>query len=343
MTDPETSIEPHPASIHTTREDSPTGSEAADVDTREQSLSKLWGEILGVDVVDPAADFTELGGNSLHAARLVARIRTRYGTELPLRELFDARTVGGLARLVARRGAARPAGRTPGTSLPPVHRDPASAPVPSLSQQRLWFLDRLNAAAGVAYNVPMVARVRGPLDLTALRGALDDVVRRHEQLRTSFHLVDGRLAVRVEDVLPSVGVIDLRHHRDPEHEALQQSERLAAEHLDLGTVPLLRCAVFRVGEDLHLVAIVLHHMVSDGWTVDVIDRELAEAYRARTENDRARLPEPRLEYRDFARWSTGVPGSRGRPPSWTCPRTTRAPRCAATGAGALTGAPRRAC
>ena len=268
----------------------------------ERSLSTLWCEILSVAAVDPAADFTELGGNSLHAARIVARVRTGYGLDLSLRDLFVAGTVRGLARLVAGRHVGTPAG------LAPLHRQAGASPVPSLSQQRLWFLDRLDTG-GVAYNVPLATWVRGPVEVAALRGAFEDLVRRHEQLRTSFHLVEGRLTARVADALPPLQLVDLRDHPDPEAVARQRSERLAAEHLDLGTAPLLRCLVFRTGEDRHLVTVVLHHMVSDGLTVDILDRELAEFYQARLAGGRAPLPQLRLEYRDFARWQHDLAGS----------------------------------
>jgi amino acid adenylation domain-containing protein len=273
------------------------GTQAAAENDTERDLAAMWADLLEVPVgVD--ADFIELGGNSLHAVRIIARIRARYGAELSLHDFFAAGTVRGLGRLL---GRGHDEGRaTPRT--PPVRRAAEPDLVPSLSQQRLWFIDHLSAAAGVAYNVPVASRLRGPLDRPALTAAVTDVVARHEQLRTAFVLDDGQVCARVRDDVPAVPLVDLEGHPEPELTALREAGRLAAAHMDLGAAPLMRCAVFRIAENDHLMLMVLHHIVADGWTVNIIDRDLAEAYAARTAGQRPPPRDHTLEYRDFARW-----------------------------------------
>ncbi|MEU4114225.1 amino acid adenylation domain-containing protein [Kitasatospora sp. NPDC028055] len=272
-------------------------------DGLRDELARLWAEIFGVAAVDPAVDFTELGGNSLHAARVAARIRGRHGADLTVRELFEARTVAGLAHLLDQRLRHRADGSpTRAAALPPVRRAPGEGPAYSLGQRRLWFLDHLSPAAGVSYNVAAAARLHGPLDRAALEAAWASVARRHEQLRTTFLLVDGELDTRVHDAVAPLRTTDLSGHPAPEQEALDRAARLAAEHIDLGREPLPRPALFRLGEDDHLLVLVLPHLIADGRTLDVIDRDLARAYRQHTGGPDEALPEPALSYRDFAHW-----------------------------------------
>ncbi|MFJ1767385.1 amino acid adenylation domain-containing protein [Amycolatopsis sp. NPDC088138] len=262
----------------------------------EAGLAAMWGQVLGLDAIGRDVDVVQLGGNSLHAARVLARIRARYGTDLSLRELFAAGTVRALARLVDGR-------RAPGSAPVRVRADPETdATLLSPGQRRLWFLDHLSPAAGVAYNVPVTTRIRGRLDLAALQGAVTDVVLHHEQLRTSFVLDGTRLRTRVENRAPTVRVVDLGAAPDAEQEALRQAAGLAREHFDLGHAPLVRCAIFRLGPEDHLMTTVLHHMVADGWTVGIFDRELAGAYRARVDSTRTEPAGHPLGYRDFAQW-----------------------------------------
>jgi amino acid adenylation domain-containing protein len=284
------------------------GPPAGDGGGLEPALGRIWSEVLGIPAAGYHEEFTELGGTSLHAAQIRSRIRARFGAELSFRELFEARTISDLAILLSRYREAGLAGQ-PEPLLPPVRRAPGSDVVPSLSQQRLWFLDHLSSAAGVAYNLPAAARLRGPLNVPALQSAINDVIWRHEQLRTSFHLADGRLCAQVGDELPSVRIVDLSNCRDPEHEALRQAERLASEHIDLGKGPLLRCAVFRLGAEDHLMTVVFHHVVADGWSVSIFDRDLAEAYRARLADRPPAWPDFRIEYRDYAGWQRGLANS----------------------------------
>ncbi|MFH9353658.1 amino acid adenylation domain-containing protein [Kitasatospora sp. NPDC017646] len=257
--------------------------------TTEHAVAAVWGEVLDLATVARDADFIALGGTSLHAARIVSRLRARHGAGLTMSEFFAAGTVAGTAAVLDRSEAAH--------SVVPRSAD---APlVPSLAQRRLWFLDHLNETAGTSYNIPVVTRVRGPLDIAALTSALGDVVARHEQLRTSFSFADGDLRARCDGGLPTVEVVDLT---DRPQEAARLVADLTAVHLDLGRAPLLRATVLRLGGDEHVIVLVIHHIVSDGWTVDLLDRDLATAYAARIAGRSPEFAPATRTYRDFAQW-----------------------------------------
>ena len=277
-------------------------------DILEEQLAELWCRILGIESVNRSSGFTSLGGNSLHAARIAAGIRARHSVQVLLREVFDTGTVRDLAALIAaRRAQSAPA--TPGVSMPRLRgeRQDCGEPdgrdlVPSLGQRRLWFLDHLAPAAGVAYNVTALTRLHGPLDVPALRSAVSDVLSRHEQLRTSIRLVDGELCAHIEGVPPGPDLVDLRDHPHPDEEAAHLTALLAADHIDLTRGPLFRCVLYRLSDEHHLLAVVLPHLVSDGWSLDVLDRDLDHAYRARLTSRPPSWPEPGPRYRDFAHW-----------------------------------------
>ena len=277
----------------------------------EETLARIWESVLEVSP-GPDADFAELGTNSLHAAQILARVRTRFDVKVSFREFFDAGTVRGLGDLLRLRlGEVRADGTGP--ALPELRPEPRRAAppdiVPSLSQQRLWFIDHMRPGDGVAYNLPVATRLRGPLDLPALNASIADVVRGQEQLRTAFALDgDGRVTAQPGDAIPPVRLVDLTGRPAPVAEALRQAERLAAAHIDLRAAPLMRCTVFRLADDDHLMVVVLHHIVADGLTVNIIDRDLAAAYRARVGGDGQAAREVNSGYRDFARWQRMLTG-----------------------------------
>ncbi|MGW2817185.1 amino acid adenylation domain-containing protein [Streptomyces sp. NPDC001415] len=274
-------------------------------DRLRADLARIWGDVLGTGPVDATADFTELGGNSLQAARIAARVRTRLGTHVSVAELFEHGTVTALARLLADRP------RDTGDALTPVTPAPGDGPLLAPAQRRLWFLDQLSPAAGTAYNVPALTRLRGPLDSTALYAAWQDVADRHEQLRTVFTFTGDVLHAEPTDSRAGLDLVDLTGQPDPYGHGLRAADERAAQHIDLASGPLARLTLYRLAADDHLLLLVLPHLVSDGRTLDVIDRDLAHAYRRRTGGAQAReLPELTLEYRDFARWSAGLDAER---------------------------------
>ncbi|MDT9685984.1 amino acid adenylation domain-containing protein [Streptomyces sp. TRM76323] len=271
---------------------------AAPRDTTERVVAEIWAEVLGVERVGIDDGFFDLGGHSLLATMAVSRIAERLGREVELRTLFENPRIREFGPLV---GAARRA--SAGGGVVPVDR---SGPLPmSFAQERMWFLDRMSER-GEEYVLWYSWRVRGGLDRTAWQGALDDVVARHEVLRTALVEVDGRPAQRVRGTV----AVPLEWHAvaaDDDGAGLPElvRERAAAfatRRFDLAAPPLLRSAVWELAPGDHVAVIAFHHAATDGWSKDVLVGELTACYTARLAGQRARLPELALQYGDFAVW-----------------------------------------
>src|SRR5690606_37593829 len=251
-------------------------------ETPEQELlAGIFAEVLGLEQVGIHDDFFELGGHSLLATQVVSRIRSAFRLELPVRSLFEAPTVAGLARHLAELRRQHEAEEEPEPPIVPVPRDQAELPL-SFSQQRLWFLHRLEPES-TAYNISGAARRRGALDTGALERSFSEVVRRHESLRTTFHEIDGRPVLRIHAPTPfTLPVTDLSGLSPEEREA--EVRRRAAEEasrpFDLEQGPLFRAELLRLADDEHVLLLGMHHIVSDGWSFGVLTRELGTLYRA---------------------------------------------------------------
>ncbi|MFJ8477263.1 non-ribosomal peptide synthase/polyketide synthase [Kitasatospora sp. NPDC094011] len=263
----------------------------------ERALAAVWAEVLGVDPVGVGDDFFELGGDSILAARTLARTAERLGVRLTLRDVFTARTVAALAALLDDRPSAAPP-----APIPPA---PAGRPAPaSAAQRRLWFLNDLDAG-GTEYNTGVALRLRGTPDTEALRRALHRLAERHDALRTTFGTVDGRLVQHVAAAVElPLRTADLGALPAEEREAA--AERLLTEELgrpyDLAGGPLTRALLVRLADRDHLLLLGQHHIVTDGWSVGVLTRELAALYRAEATGEPDGLPAPALQYPDFAHW-----------------------------------------
>ncbi|MFI1288116.1 amino acid adenylation domain-containing protein [Streptomyces sp. NPDC020792] len=267
---------------------------------QEEILCGLFAEILGASVVGIDDSFFELGGHSLLATRLVTRIRSVFGVRISLRSLFESPTVAALAHLLTSDG---PVARR----IEPVPR-PVDVPL-SLQQTRLWFINRFEGPSP-AYNVPMAARLTGPLDVAALRAALADVARRHECLRTVFPDRDGTPCQVVVDTVPELRVTDV----DPAGLAAALAQA-ASEGFDLTAEPPVRARLLRLGDEEHVLLVVMHHIVMDEWSAVPFGRDLSAAYGARREcGEPAFAPLP-VQYADFALWQREVLGSEDDPDS----------------------------
>jgi amino acid adenylation domain-containing protein len=266
----------------------------------EGILAGIWEEVLRRERVGVHDNFFELGGHSLLATRLISRLRKIFQIELPLRTLFEGPTVAHLAQSIE---AARPvAPRWPVPPLQPVPRD-ETLPL-SFAQQRLWFLDQLDPGNPV-YNIAAAVRIRGRLNVWALEQSLNEIVRRHEVLRTSFATVDGRpVQVIAPALMLALSVVDLRDRLESEREA--EVRRLAAEEaqrpFDLTQGPLLRVSMLQVAEEEQVLLLLLHHIISDGWSMGVLIEELAALYRAFGDGGPSPLPPLPIQYPDFAAW-----------------------------------------
>ena len=265
------------------------GIEAGPRTATEEALAGIWSALLGVERVGSHDGFFELGGHSLLAARMISRVQAALGVELPLAELFANPTLGELAAAVERaRGTA---------AAPPIPRISHDGDLPlSFAQERLWFLERL-AAGTPAYNVPAFLRLRGPLDVEALRAALTGIARRHETLRTTFPEVGGEPVQRIAPPAPfPLAVEDLAGAPDPEAAARRRAGEEAARPFDLQNGPLARAVLLRLTGDDHVLGLTLHHAVTDGWSTEVLLRELTALYGG------AELPELPVQYADYAVW-----------------------------------------
>jgi amino acid adenylation domain-containing protein len=264
---------------------------------REEVLAGIWAEVLGLPRVGVHDGFFDLGGHSLLAMRVASRVQRALGVRMTPRLLFDAPTV---ARLAARlQGGEAAAEAAP---IVPVPRDGA-LPL-SFAQERLWFLHRLEPESA-AYNVPAVIRLHGSLDHAVLSRALDEIVRRHEALRTTF-AADGDDAAQTIHPPASLPLPleDLSHLPAAERDsalALRAADE-ARRPFDLAAGPLLRAVLVRMGADDHALLLCMHHVASDGWSVGVFFGELAALYGAFAAGDPSPLPEPPVQYADWAAW-----------------------------------------
>ncbi|HKH46431.1 MAG TPA: amino acid adenylation domain-containing protein, partial [Thermoanaerobaculia bacterium] len=266
----------------------------------EELVAGLWSELLGADRVPLDASFFDLGGHSLLATRLLSRVRDLFGVDLPLREVFQSPTVAALAARIeeARRSDAGP-------GLPPVERASRDGdPPPSFAQERLWFLQQLEPDSA-AYNVPAALRLEGSLAAPALAAALNEIVRRHEALRTTFPAVDGR-PVQAIAPAPSIPLacIDLTGLAAGARweEVRRVAEEEAGRPFDLAAGPLLRVRLLRLAPDQHALLLNLHHIVADGWSLGVLVRELGVLYAAALEGRPSPLPELPVQYADYGVW-----------------------------------------
>nr|QEO74439.1 phosphopantetheine-binding domain-containing pro [uncultured bacterium] len=258
----------------------------------EEVVCEAWSRILGIARLGVHDDFFHAGGHSLLAPPAVAAVEDALERDIPLRTIFERPTPAGFA-------AALDDGSALARST--ITRVDRSAGVPaSFSQQRLWFLDQL-APGTSAYNVPLLFRLRGPLDVAALRRALAVLVARHETLRTRFEARAGRPVQIVEDDAEVHLVVeDVETAPDPEAALRDRLEAHARQPIPLDVAPLIRAHLVRVGADDHVLLCLMHHIVSDGWSLDIVFDEIAVCYSAFTAGEEPELPDLPVQYADFA-------------------------------------------
>jgi amino acid adenylation domain-containing protein len=263
----------------------------------EELLAQLFGQVLGVETVRREEDFFHLGGHSLTATRLVARVRQSFGVELPLVALFTSPTVAGLAREVARRQGHGTAG------LPTPTPRPADAPpVLSFAQERMWFLQQLRPDSH-AYHIDGAVEVEGPLQASALEQALRWLLARHPVLRLAVPSREGNPAPALlpvpEQVLHQESLAGLPGTKE------RLAERLRAEvdrPFDMAQGPLYRFWLWQLAPERHALLLVFHHLLVDGLSMGILLRELGQAYAAFLQQQPPTLPAPRLDNSDVAAW-----------------------------------------
>jgi amino acid adenylation domain-containing protein len=267
----------------------------------EATIAEIWCDLLGTLQVDIHDNFFVQGGHSLLATQLLSRVGTVLGVEIPLRGLFEAPTIAGLAQLVEHKLRSEQVG-----SLPPLLPASQSQDFPlSFAQQRLWFLDQLEPDSP-AYLMSNSFRIRGILHITALRKGIAELVRRHESLRTTFLLKDNQ---PIQYIHPATNtyhfpIVDLsgvgKTKREGEARRLAYQEALKPCNLAQG--PLVRMTLLRLADEDHVLLITMHHIISDGWSGNIFLEELATLYHAFVEGQPSPLELLPIQYKDYAVW-----------------------------------------
>ncbi|MBB6254971.1 non-ribosomal peptide synthetase/type I polyketide synthase [Nitrospirillum iridis] len=264
----------------------------------EGGIIAIWRKLLGHERIRPEDNFFDLGGHSLLATQILAQIRHRFGVSLPMRTLFRTPTARALAQAVEEAMGLAP-------DAAPAPNLPAEGPLPlSWMQRQLWVAHQLDARSA-AYNVPLALRLTGDLNRPALARALEAILHRHEALRTRFPRRDG---VPTQEVMPptplDLPLTSLAHLGVPARVAAQAAflDAAAAQPFDLEAGPAVRTHLLELAADEHVLLVVMHHIVTDGWSLSIFMRELAALYSAFAEGQPSPLAAPTAQYADFVRW-----------------------------------------
>jgi amino acid adenylation domain-containing protein/FkbM family methyltransferase len=277
----------------------PQQEQTAPCNMEEEILCGIFSEVLKLDQVGTAQNFFDAGGHSLLATQIISRVRNAFGVDLPLRALFEAPTVAGLAERLERARAAT------SVAVPPLARVTREQAIPlSFAQQRLWFLDQF-VPNSPTYNSNVALSLQGDLNVQALESAFSEIVSRHEVLRTRMEVLQGQPRQVIAPPAPvSVPVMDLSPLPQAEQEVEIQRcmHDQAEESFDLARGPLLRMKLLRRSASDHVLLVTLHHIVSDGWSMSIMVREFSRLYEAHVLGGKPPLPELPLQYADYAVW-----------------------------------------
>lgn len=267
----------------------------------EKGLAEIWSEVLGLSRVGIGNPFIEIGGDSLKAIRVIARIYKQFGVEVSVRDFFASPTIRELARFVD-------AGSKVAYQAIPVI-PPADSYELSHAQRRLWLLNQLEKDSP-AYNIASSFIVEGPFNNEAFVKALQVMSKRHETLRTTFTTIDGvpRQLIAAETA-PSVSSLDLSAFAHPEDEARLLFRAEASRPFDLSTGALYRVILLHLGEERTAFIFVIHHIISDVWSLGVMTAELSQLYNGFVKGESPELPPLSIQYRDFAAWQNSILGA----------------------------------
>ncbi|MEV4130350.1 amino acid adenylation domain-containing protein, partial [Nocardia sp. NPDC049707] len=272
----------------------------------ERAVAEVFAEVLGVERVGADDDFFDLGGNSLIATRVVARLGATLAARIPVRSVFETPTVAGLAAAVGAVAGTRQ--RVPLVAGLRPERIPLS-----LAQQRMWFLNQFDMSSAVN-NLPVAVRLTGALDVAALRRAVADVVDRHETLRTVYPVDRDSVAHQV--ILPAAQAVpDLTPESIAADAVPARIAEIVSAGFDVTTEVPLRGALLRVAADDYVLVVVVHHISADGWSMGPLTRDVMLAYAARSAGAAPQWEPLPVQYADFSIWQRAVLGSEDDPDS----------------------------
>jgi nonribosomal peptide synthetase DhbF len=266
----------------------------------EAALGEIWRASLRTRSVNRTDDFFEVGGHSLLAAQVVSRIRKVFQLELPLRVMFETRTLEGLALRID--DALRDQRNT--SHVPPIEPTVVAGPAPlSFAQRRMWMIQSLDPES-TAYNISIAIRFVGPLDVEALSAALNHLRFQHESLRSTFRVIEDQPMQDIEPYTPKdMVLVDLSCFGDDAvPEAMRRIESAARAPFDLSDGPAMRTLLLRTGPQEHFLQTTMHHISADQWSIGLIARELADTYNDLRRGRPAKLDPTKIRYRDYALW-----------------------------------------
>jgi amino acid adenylation domain-containing protein len=266
----------------------------------EEIVAGIWKEVLHIKEVGVRENFFEMGGTSLVASQVVSRLRRAFGLDLPLRAIFEWTTVESLSERIGEL-----LGAQWGRVDLPIERASRDGSLPlSFAQNRLWFIDQFESGS-YAYNMPGALKLSGRLNVTALEQSLNEIIRRHEALRTTFGVTDGLPnQIIAEDLTLELPLVDISplSEADRDFYILETGNREAKTPFDLASGPLVRARLMRLDEETHVLFVTMHHIISDGWSLNIFLKELLALYEAYSDGRGSPLPELPIQYADFTLW-----------------------------------------
>ncbi|MGK7931603.1 MAG: amino acid adenylation domain-containing protein, partial [Microcystaceae cyanobacterium] len=262
----------------------------------QQILASIWQSTLKIEQISLNDNFFELGGHSLLATQVISRIRETFSLDLPIRTLFEHPTLEQLSQQI------ETSQQTEISPILPVSRE-ENLPL-SYAQQRLWFLDQLEGE-NATYNIPAAIQLTGKLNIQALENSLNDIVKRHESLRTRFTTLEGE-AVQIIDSERIVNLEIINLETLEETQKQQQKQTLinqeASLPFNLANDPLIRSKLIQIDNDNYILLITMHHIISDGWSMGIFVQELSQLYIGYVQGKEIQLDPLPIQYPDFAAW-----------------------------------------
>ncbi len=261
----------------------------------QEIIASVWAEVLHCKQVGIEDNFFELGGHSLLAIRIISRIREAFHTDLPVRAIFESPCIAELSERIASVRYQKDELMT--LPIPVIPRD-KEIPL-SFAQQRLWFMDQFEERQSPVYNMPIAMRISGELNTEMTEKVLNEIIRRHESLRTIFPAKHGQA---IQTILPNLRLSLRIADASGEDEAMRMAVQEGQKPFDLSEGPLIRASLLKPNQGDPILLITMHHIVSDDWSVSIFMREFEILYKAFSQDAPSLLPEFRIQYADFGEW-----------------------------------------